>query len=283
MVPVWVPVATTVGRMVSEERITAQQVWSAFADVRKNGPLVHSITNYVSMDISANVLLAAGASPAMVHAVDEAADFASISAAVVINIGTLSPPWVEAMLAAATTANERGIPWVLDPVGVGATPYRTKVAAELLDLGPTVVRCNASEALALAGATFGGKGVDSTAGSDEAVEAARELARVASGVVAVTGVVDHVTDGTDVVPVGGGHPLMTKVTATGCAVSALVGAFCAVRQDRLLATTSALAVVGVAGARAGRDAVGPGSFRSRFLDELYTLDEATVLDGVVLP
>jgi hydroxyethylthiazole kinase len=261
----------TVYRMVS-----SSDVWSAYADVRSTNPLVHNITNYVSMDIAANVLLAAGASPAMVHAVDEAADFSGISSALVVNIGTLSPPWVEGMRLAVAAAKSRGTPWVLDPVGVGATPYRTKTAAELLDLRPTVVRCNASEALALAGATFGGKGVDSTAGSDEAHDAARELARATGGVVAVTGVVDHVTDGAEVISVGGGHELMPKVTALGCSVSALVGAFCAVREDRMLATASALAIVAVAGQRAGRDATGPGSFRVRFLDELYTMNEATV-------
>ena len=257
--------------------VSNHDIWSAYADVRSTGPLVHNITNYVSMDIAANTLLAAGASPAMVHAIDEAADFTGISSALVINIGTLSPPWVEAMRLAATAANARGMPWVLDPVGVGATPYRTKVAAELLDLGPTVLRCNASEALALAGATFGGKGVDSTAGSDEAHDAARELARAAGGVVAVTGVVDHITDGSEVISVAGGHELMPRVTALGCSVSALVGAFCAVREDRMLATAAALAIIAVAGKRAGRDAMGPGSFRVRLLDELYTMDEAVVL------
>lgn len=263
--------------MAAAPVLTPADVWTVTSEVRTTGPLVQNVTNYVAMDVSANVLLAAGASPAMVHAVEEAADFAGLASAVVVNIGTLSPPWVEAMLAVAGVATARGIPWVLDPVGVGATPYRTKVAAELLDLHPTVVRCNASEALALAGAASGGKGVDSTAGTDEAAGAAHDLAVMTGGVVAVTGVVDYVTDGGRVVQVGGGHPLMPRVTALGCSVSALAGAYCAVREDRLVATAAALAAFGVAGARAGQGAAGPGSFRVRLLDELHGLDERTLI------
>jgi hydroxyethylthiazole kinase len=257
--------------------VTNAEIWAAYDAVRAQGPLVQNITNYVSMDVSANTLLAAGASPAMVHAPEESADFTAMSSALVINIGTLSPNWVEGMRASIDVANQRGIPWVLDPVGVGATPYRTKVAAELLGLGPSVVRCNASEALALAGATFGGKGVDSTADVHDAVEAATAIAGATGGVVAVTGVTDLVTDGTTSLHVEGGHPMMARVTALGCAASALVGAFTAVRDSTLTATAAALAVFGLAGARAAKDAAGPGTLRLRLLDELYAMDQETVL------
>ncbi|NDL60857.1 hydroxyethylthiazole kinase [Phytoactinopolyspora mesophila] len=255
-------------------------VWAAYDDVRRAGPLVHNITNYVAMDLSANVLLAAGASPAMVHAREEAAEFAQLAGAVVVNIGTLSPEWAESMLGAARVASERRVPWVLDPVAVGATAYRVKVATDLLPLRPTVVRGNASEILALAGAAGRGKGVDSTDESADAVEAAIELAARTGGVVAVTGDVDIVTDGRNTLRVEGGDPLMARVTAMGCAASAMVGAFVATAAEPMVATASALAVFGLAGERAAAQAAGPGSLRWRLLDELHGLDEQSVLDGV---
>lgn len=263
--------------------MTSLDVWTCFEAVRERGPLVHSITNYVSMDLSANALLAAGASPAMVHAREEAADFARIADAVVLNIGTLSPPWVEAMHSAADVAADRGIPWLLDPVGVGATPYRTKVAIDLLDRRPTVVRGNASEILALAGAAEGGKGVDSTHESTDAVDAARELADRTGGVVAVTGASDVVTDGSTTLTIHGGHPMMARITALGCAASALIGAFTGVHpEDPLTATAAALAVLGLAGERAATDSPGPGTLRWRILDELHTMDQRVVTVGVRL-
>jgi hydroxyethylthiazole kinase len=262
--------------------ISPLDVWTGLAAVRERGPLVHNLTNYVAMDLSANALLAAGASPAMIHAQEEAADFARIADAVVVNIGTLSPPWVEAMHAAAAVATERAVPWVLDPVGVGATPYRTKAAIDLLEQRPTVVRGNASEILALAGAAEGGKGVDSAHQAADAVDAARELAGRTAGVVAVTGASDVVTDGTATVTVHGGHPMMSRITALGCAASALVGAFAAVGDDTLRATVSALAILGVAGERAATAAAGPGSLRWHILDELHTLEQRAVEVGVRL-
>lgn len=262
--------------------VSPHDVWTSFAAVRERGPLVHNLTNYVAMDLSANVLLAAGASPAMVHAREEAADFARIADAVVVNIGTLSPHWVEAMHDAAEIAAERAIPWVLDPVGAGATPYRTKVAIDLLERGPTVLRGNASEILALAGAAEGGKGVDSTHHSVDAVSAAQELAARTDGVVAITGAVDVVTDGTTTVNIDGGHPMMPRITGLGCAASALVAAFAAAGKDFVAATVGALATLGVAGERAATDAAGPGTLRWRILDELYTLDERSVTVGARL-
>ena len=137
-------------------------VFSALEDLRARRPLVHNITNYVAMSVSANVLLALGASPAMVHAAEEVEDFVAISDALAVNIGTLSPPWVAAMRAAVMRARALGKPWVLDPVGCGATAYRTQVAAELAALAPTVIRGNASEILNLSGQVgAAGKGVDS--------------------------------------------------------------------------------------------------------------------------
>lgn len=248
--------------------------------VRATRPLVHCITNFVSMEVSANALLAAGASPAMVHAEEEVEDFQAVANALVVNIGTLSPAWVRAMEKAASRAQALGKPWVLDPVAVGATPYRTRMAAELAQARPTVIRANASEVLALAGAASGPtRGVDSSHGAEDALAAARELARVLRSVVAVTGEVDHVTDGERVLRVANGDPLMPRVTALGCALSALVGAFLAVEADPLEATASALAVFGLAGERAAARAQGPGTLRVLIMDELWNLDRATLEAG----
>lgn len=247
------------------------------ARVRERGPLVHNVTNYVVMNSTANALLAAGASPAMVHAVEEVEDFAALSAALVVNIGTLSPRWVEAMRLAAARARAGGIPWVLDPVGAGATPWRTTVAAELAALRPAVIRGNASEVMVLAGqAGAAGKGVDSAHDTGDAVAPARALARATGAVVAMTGVVDYVTDGTRTIAIANGHPLMARVTGLGCTASALVGAFLAVHDDALEASVAALAVLGVAGELAAGWSPGPGSLQLHLLDALHTLDAATL-------
>ena len=247
--------------------------WETLRRLRAAPPLVHCVTNYVAMDVTANVLLALGASPAMVHAREEVEDFASIASALVINIGTLSPAWVEAMEMAARRAAGMGKPWVLDPVGAGATPYRTGVARDLARLGPAAIRGNASEILALAGEVGAGtRGVDSTRSSDEARDAAGALARELGCVVAVTGAVDHVTDGSRSLAVTHGHPMMTRVTALGCACTAVVAAFAAVESDVLAASARALALFGLAGERAAEGSPGPGTLRTRLLDALYQLD-----------
>lgn len=258
----------------------ATETWQALARLRETAPLVQNITNYVAMDVAANTLLALGASPAMAHAVEEVEEFVGIAQALALNIGTLSPAWVQAMQLAAARALQLGKPWVLDPVGAGATQYRTRTAAALARQRPTVVRGNASEILALAGTGAATKGVDSTAASDDAREVARRLAAELGCVVAVTGAVDYVTDGRVERSVANGHPLMTRVTALGCSATAMVAAFCAVEDDALVATAQALAVLGLAGELAARQAAGPGSLRLHLLDALYRLDEATVTAGV---
>jgi hydroxyethylthiazole kinase len=250
-------------------------VYSALEELRAKRPLVHNITNYVAMTISANVLLALGASPAMVHALEEVEDFVAISDALAVNIGTLSPPWVAAMRLAVAKANLLGKPWVLDPVGCGATPYRTKAAVELAALRPAIIRGNASEILSLAGQTGSGKGVDSTAKADDAVSAATALAKRTGAVVAVTGVVDYVTDGTTQVAIETGHALMPLSTALGCSLSAVTAAFAAVRSPRG-AAIAALAVFGAAGAAAGERARGPGHLPAEICDALHRMDRATL-------
>jgi hydroxyethylthiazole kinase len=256
----------------------ARKAAESLERVRSESPLVHNITNYVVMNTTANALLAIGASPAMVHAVDEVEEFVGISRALVINVGTLSTPWVEAMRKAARRAGERGIPWVLDPVGAGATAYRTSVSRELAANAPAAIRGNASEIMAIAGERGETKGVDSTRGSSDSVEAARQMATSMQSIVAVTGATDYVTDGDRVVSISNGHPMMARVTGLGCTATALCGAFLAVCDDPLEAVAHALAVLGVAGEIAAAVSPGPGSLQLQLLDALYTMDERVLAD-----
>ncbi|AYG68914.1 MULTISPECIES: hydroxyethylthiazole kinase [unclassified Rhizobium] len=245
---------------------------SLLGTIRANPPLVQCITNFVAMNIAANVMLAAGASPAMVHAEEEAGEFAAISGALTITIGTLSAGWLAGMLKAAQSANGAAKPWVLDPVAHYATGFRRKAVAQLLELRPTIIRGNASEIIALAGVMSRGQGVDSRDAVEQAEESARQLAEKHGCVVAVTGVADFVTDGQKAKRIAGGSPFMPQVTALGCPLTCLVGAFAAARPDEPFdATVAALAVFAVAGAQAGAAADGPGSFSWRFLDALAAL------------
>jgi hydroxyethylthiazole kinase len=247
--------------------------------MREAAPLVQNITNYVAMNWMANVQLAVGAAPAMIHAPEEAGEFARIAGALTVNIGTLSRSWVEGMRAAADGANAAGRPWVFDPVAVGATSYRRAVARHLMELRPAAVRGNASEIMVLAGQGAGGRGVDSGDPVAAAESAARALALRAGCVVAVTGAEDYATDGERALRVAGGHALMPRITAMGCALTGVVGAFVAGAEDRLAATGAALACFAAAGTRAGRAAEGPGSFQVAFLDALAALDEAVLDEG----
>jgi hydroxyethylthiazole kinase len=259
----------------------AAATWASLQAIRQEAPLVHNITNFVAMEVVANCLLALGASPAMVQAEEEVEDFLTTAHALVVNIGTLSSGQLAAMRLAAARAAALGRPWVLDPVGAGATPWRTRAAVGLVELRPTVIRGNASEILALAGAAAGPtKGVDSSHGSDEAVDAAQQLAHSSGAAVAVTGEIDRITDGERWRKVRNGDPRMTRVTALGCAASAVIGAFLTVQPDPVLAAAEGLAVFGLAGERAAARAAGPGSLRWQIVDELALLDQAAVRAGV---
>ncbi|MBX4859884.1 hydroxyethylthiazole kinase [Rhizobium bangladeshense] len=245
--------------------------------MREKPPLVQCITNYVAMNIAANVLLAAGASPAMVHAAEEAGEFAGIASAVTINIGTPSTQWIDGMQAAAKVATSTGKPWVLDPVAHYATAFRRNTVAELLALKPTIIRGNASEIIALAGGESRGQGVDSRDPVEQAEGSARWLAERQRAVVAVTGAVDFVTDGERAVRIEGGSVLMPQVTALGCSLTCLVGAFAATVPDDIFgATVAALSTFAIAGEEAALGAAGPGSFSWRFLDALAALDAETL-------
>lgn len=231
-------------------------------------PLVHCLTNTVVQTLTANALLAVGAAPAMVDEPQEAEGFAAVASAVLVNLGTVHERTATAMRLAARSAATAGTPWVLDPVAVGGLAFRTGLAAELLDSRPAVVRGNASEVMALAGAGAGGRGVDSTATADDALEAAATLAARTGGVVAVSGPVDLVTDGSRTVRIGGGSVLLTRTTGAGCALGALVAAYVAVSGDALTGAVAAHAHVALAAEAAAAVAAGPGTFAPLWLDAL---------------
>lgn len=255
---------------------TAAAIWSGLSAIRQRQPLVHNITNLVVMNTTANALLALGASPAMIHSSDEVEDFVAISQALVVNIGTLYSEQIAACKLAAIKAKAVGVPWVLDPVGAGATPYRRAAASALVRLGPNVIRGNGSEIITLAEGTGQGKGVDSAHGSEVALGAARRLAVASGAVVAITGAIDYVTDGQRTVAIENGHPLMARVTGLGCSATAVIGAFLAVESEGFAAAVAGLAMFGVAGEIAAERAAGPGSLQMVLLDVLYALDEKTL-------
>ena len=250
----------------------------ALEHLRQQRVLVHNITNYVVMNSTANALLAAGASPVMAHAREEVEEMAALAGAVGLNIGTLEPPWIEAMHLAGAAANRRGTPVILDPVGAGATAYRTDTARGLArELDIAVVRGNASEILSLAGVDAETKGVDAAHEVEDAARVAADLASRLETVVAITGEVDLVTDGSTVLRVEAGHSLMGLVTGTGCTATALTAAFAAVETDFVAAASGALAYFGIAGERAARRSTSPGSFRVALDDMLYEITAGDLL------
>lgn len=252
--------------------LSAEAIHQDLQQIRGSAPLVHNITNFVVMNNTANALLALGASPVMAHAEEEVTGMVQLAAALVLNIGTLSPAWVRAMMQARQVAAERKIPIVLDPVGAGATPYRTQVSRELLtDNQITIIRGNASEIMALTDSKVITKGVDSS-NSDIPLEAATELARAHNATVVVSGPTDLITDGKRCTYINNGHALMPRVTGLGCTATALIGAFAAVQSDAFKAAAHAMAVMGICGELAATKAAGPGSLQMHFLDCLYLLD-----------
>ena len=246
------------------------------AAIRERKPLVHQITNFVVMNETANATLAIGALPVMAHAPQEVEEMAAAASALVLNIGTLSDAWVEAMIAAGRAANAAGVPVVLDPVGAGATEYRTDTSRRLLDvLELAVVRGNSAEIATLAGRDAEIRGVEAV-GAGGGPELAREAAKWLGCVVAVTGPVDHVSDGEAVNAVANGHELLGTVTGTGCMATAITGCFLGVQPHALTAATGALVAFGVAGEDAAERAQGPGSFHVALYDALYALDPDTL-------
>ncbi|MFI6093083.1 hydroxyethylthiazole kinase [Streptomyces sp. NPDC051218] len=252
--------------------VSRAAVADVIAALRTSAPLVHCLTNVVASQFTANVLLAAGAAPAMVHSAEEAGALARVAGGVLVNLGTVTSVTAEAMRVAVKEAAGAGRPWVLDPVAVGPLPWRTELARELLESAtPAVVRGNPSEILALDGGGTGGRGVDSTDTPEAALAAATALSRRYGCAVAVSGPEDVLTDGTRVVRVSNGHPLLPLVTGTGCSLGALVAACTAVTGDALLAATAATALLTVAAESAATRSTGPGTFAVALIDALYEL------------
>jgi hydroxyethylthiazole kinase len=246
---------------------------AALRDLRERKQLIHQITNYVVMNETANVTLAIGALPVMAHAIEEVEEMASVAGALVLNIGTLSRHWIEAMLLAGKAANVAGAPVVLDPVGVGATTFRTETAKRILaEVRVAIVRGNAAEVAALAGLDAEIRGVEAIGAEGSGPAIARAAANGFGVVASVTGPVDHVSDGTRTLAVANGDPLLATITGSGCMSSTLTGCFAAVRPDALVdAGASALAAFGLAGEDAAREAKGPGTFHALLYDALYAL------------
>ncbi|WP_338818069.1 Hydroxyethylthiazole kinase [Moorella thermoacetica] len=258
-----------------------EQVASRRQRVHEQRPLVHHITNLVVTNLTANVTLAIGASPVMAYAREEVADMARLAQAVVLNMGTLTGDVVEAMLLAGKAANNAGIPVVFDPVGAGATPFRTRTAQRIIkELHIDILRGNASEIASIGG--FGGhtKGVDAAGAPARVAEMVKQVARDLNTVVAVTGATDYISDGERLIAVDNGHPLLTFVTGTGCSATSIIAAFRAVEEDGVTASTAALAYYGLAAERAAAVSQGPASFQVALLDTLYNLAGEELARGV---
>jgi hydroxyethylthiazole kinase len=251
--------AAPVEREAVERERLQSPIMLAVKLLRTRTPRVHALTNIVAQHFTANVLLAVGATPSMTVAADEVADFTSSANALLVNIGTLDANLHKAIPRAIAAARKGGKPFVLDPVLIDRSRLRLKLADAILAAGPTVVRANAAEFAALAG----------VAASDPA---AMHFAREHQCVIAITGPVDLVTDGRRIAQLANGHPLMARVTAIGCAASALVAAFAAVEPDPFVATVAALSTINVAGEIAGKDAKGPGTFAVALLDAIHALE-----------
>jgi hydroxyethylthiazole kinase len=254
--------------------LNTENIAASLERVRKANPLVHNITNIVVANFTANGLLALGASPFMADAKEEVADVASIAGALVLNIGTLNPKTVEAMMIAGKAANEKGIPVIFDPVGAGATPFRTAAARKIVnELKISVIRGNAAEVANVIGENWAIKGVDAGEGNGDMIELAKKAARQLGTTIAVTGKEDVASDGETTYLIRNGHPILTKVTGTGCLLTSIIGAFAALENNLVEASAAALASYGVAAEIAAEKTSnqGPGSFQIEFLNQLAKL------------
>ena len=259
----------------------ADLIWSDVEKIRDNAPIIQNITNYVVMNNTANALLAIGASPAMVHSVDEVEEMVAFAGSLVVNIGTLSRHWIDGMEKAMVKAKELGKPIVFDPVAVGATQLRNEACETLLQkAAPAIIRGNGSEILALNKAASGGKGVDSTAAAEDAVGAAQAISKEFGSVVVISGQTDFIIKGDQVAKVENGTPMMTRVTGMGCTATAICGAFAAINPDPFEAAINAMSVMGICGEMALAKSTGPGSFQVAFLDALYNLTQADIQDAL---
>lgn len=268
--------------MLTEKQVQ-ERIANVVENVKETTPLVGSITNVITIDFVANAQLAAGGSAAMVYLAEEGEALAQVGRAFYVNMGSLLPVHEEGVVRTVRSAYESGTPWVLDPVGIGIGGLRGGIMEKIKDCKPTVIRCNASEAIALAhswgldtqGATGAVKGVDSTETVDEARAAAISLARFTGGAVAVSGEVDLITDGTTVAHSTGGSALMGKVTGFGCSLGGVVAVYAAA-GDAFSAALTGAAAYNLAASRAEKRSDGPASFKVAFIDELYNATSADI-------
>jgi hydroxyethylthiazole kinase len=256
------------------------EVYPILDKIRGTKPLVHHITNWVTIYDCANITRAIGALPVMAHAPEEVEQMTGIAGALVLNIGTLTVDLIDTMIKAAKKANEKGIPVVLDAVGVGATDLRTNKALEILDnVKVDIIKGNSSEIAKLAGAKAETKGVEAADVEGDLIELAKKLANERKATVAITGKEDIVTDGSKVYICKNGHDMMGSIVGTGCMVASVIGSFAAVEKDYAKAAAAALTSFGIAGELAAREARGPGSYKEMFYDEVFELD-ADVVEGL---
>jgi hydroxyethylthiazole kinase len=260
-----------------------QRISESLLTVKEKSPLVHHLTNYVTVNDCANIVLAIGASPVMADDINEVEDMAGIASALVLNIGTLNARTTESMLAAGIKARKQGIPVILDPVGVGATQLRTVTAEKIIkEVKPSVIRGNMSEIKVLAGLNVEIKGVDSAADAHGGVEVAQALAKELNCVVAITGATDIISDGTRTCLISNGHKILANVTGTGCMATSLIGAYCGATKDYFLAVAAGIMTMGLAGEKAYsllKAGDGIGMFKVRLFDSVYNLTPEDLLMG----
>jgi hydroxyethylthiazole kinase len=260
-----------------------KKIWKNIQKIRALSPLVHNITNYVVMNSSANALLAVGASPVMAHAEEEVVDMVRIANALVLNIGTLSKKWIGSMKIALKEANRLGKPVVLDPVGAGATSYRTKTVKDLLDTGwVSIIRGNASEIIALVTDGLKTKGVDSTENAANAIESAKLLQQKNKCIICVSGKIDYIISQDEIARIHNGHGMMQRITGMGCSATAIIGAFAGVTNNYFEAAISGMALMGVAGELAVTESNGPGSLQMHFFDKLYNITSKEFFNTIKL-
>lgn len=253
-----------------------EKVKGMLLEIKNKKPLVHHLTNYVTANDCANIVLAIGGSPVMADAIEEVEDMVKIASALVINIGTLNNRTVESMIRASKKANEIGVPVILDPVGVGATPFRKDVALKLIkEVNFSIIRGNMAEIKILSGLEALSKGVDSEENDfEDGKEIAKKLAKSSKSVVAITGVIDYVSDGEKTISIRNGHEMLTKVTGTGCMTTSLIGTYAGVTDDYLSAAVAGIMSMGIAGEKALEQIVktyGSGSYKIFIIDQIYKL------------
>ena len=258
----------------------SKQFSDLFTSLREKRPLVHHITNYVTVNDCANITIAAGAAPVMADAPEEVCEMVTFAGALVLNIGTLNRGQIEAMILAGGMANDKKIPVILDPVGAGATRFRTNSAQRLLDeLKITILKGNAGEIGNLAGAESNVRGVDSHGVTGDPEKIAQNFAKRAGVTVVISGATDIVTDGKRIILVENGHPMLGSISGTGCMAASVTGAFAAVTDDPVIASAAALAAFGIAGERAAAGARGPYSFKTALFDEMTALKPEDLASG----